>query len=184
MKDRNAKRKWFFLLVVVILVTITVISGGVFSAKKQEPKTRQHPKEWLRTAPPVLSEIKDLEIINQRIIRPNTDAPGVAFEIRNNSSRGVMAVEISCGQGAIATDGLEDDENPKVIIEPYGTLSAEMNDELTPGEPMVITAAVFEDGTEEGQQSSLDLMHKIRLRQRALLKERKGKLAPGRSPEQ
>lgn len=181
MINRNAKRKWFFLLAVV---TLAVLSGGVFSARKQEPKTHQHPKEWLRTTPPVASKVKDLEIINQRIVRPNTDAPGVAFEIRNNSTRSVMAVRISCGQAGISTDGLEDDENPKVIIEPYGTLSAEMNDELTPGEPMVITAAVFQDGTEEGQEFSLDLLRKIRLRQRAVLKERKGIIAPGRSPEQ
>jgi hypothetical protein len=89
-----------------------------------------------------------------------------------------MAVEVSCGEGSIATDGLEDDENPTVIIEPHSTLSAEMNDELTPGHPIVITAAVFDDGKEEGEKSSLELMHRIRLRQRAMLKARKGQATP------
>jgi hypothetical protein len=45
-------------------------------------------------------------------------------------------------------------------------LPVEMAGELDPGNPIVITAAIFNDNKEEGQQSSLDLMHKIRARQR------------------
>jgi hypothetical protein len=46
-----------------------------------------------------------------------------------------------------------------------------MAGELDPGNPIVITAAIFNDNKEEGQKSSLDLMHKIRARQRAIKKQ-------------
>jgi len=101
--------------------------------------------------------------------------PGVAFEVWNKSNRAVMAIEISCGKGSIAKDGLEDDEKPTVVIEPYGTLPVEMTGELDPGNPIVITAAIFNDKKEEGEKSSLDLIHKVRARERALLKAKKGK---------
>jgi len=111
--------------------------------------------------------VKDLEIVNVRIVRSNTDAPGVAFDILNKGGRPVMAIEISCGNGAISQDGLEDEEHPKVIIEPYGTLSAEMTGELTPGAPIVVASATFQDGKEEGDATSLDFMRKVRKTERA-----------------
>ncbi|MGH9960778.1 MAG: hypothetical protein ACREBC_27270, partial [Pyrinomonadaceae bacterium] len=89
------------------------------------------------------------------------------------SNRAVRSIEISSSGYSMTNDGLEDDEKPTVIIEPYGIMSAEMNAGLEPGKPIVITAAVFDDMKEEGRQTSLELMRKIRLRQRAILKARK-----------
>jgi len=157
---------------------------AVFSARRQQPKTKAPQKEWLTSVPQLGSKVKNLEIINPRIVRQDTDFPGVAFEVWNNSNRAVMAIEISCGNGSIATDGLEDDQNPRVIIEQYGTLSAEMNGELTPGHPIVITAAIFDDNKEEGEKISLEFMHRHRARKRARLKDQKEQPAPERSPTQ
>jgi hypothetical protein len=170
-------RRRFLLIVMSAFVAAFAISVGVLSARKQQRITQkaQHPKDWLTTTPEVSSKVKDLEIVNIRIIRPNTDAPGVAFEIRNNSDKGVMSYEVICGNGGISQDGLEDEDNPIVIIKPYSTYTVEMNDELTPGEPIVITAAVFEDGTEEGDKFALEGLHKVRTHQRARLKAIKEK---------
>ena len=93
--------------------------------------------------------------------------PGVAFDILNKGGRSVMAIRISCGNNAISQDGLEDQEHPKVIIEPYGTLSAEMTGELKPHAPIVIRSATFQDGKEEGDPTSLEIMRKIRETKRA-----------------
>ncbi len=176
---KRSKRRALFV-VAGILITASIVSVVVLSARRQHPKTKQ--REWLTSVPKLGSKVKKLEIINPRIVRQDTDFPGVAFEVWNNSNRAVMAIEISCGNGSIATDGLEDDQNPTVIIEPYGTLSAEMNGELTPGHPIVITAAIFDDNKEEGEKSSLDRMHRIRARKRARLKDQKEQPAPDRSP--
>ena len=167
-------RKRTLFVVSGILLTFFIVSVAVLSARWQSPQ-KKRVKEWLSTVPQTDTKVKSLEIINLRVVRQDTDAPGVAFEVWNRSNRAVMAIEISCGKGSIAKDGLEDDENPTVIIEPYGTLPVEMSGELDPGNPIVVTAAVFNDNKEEGQESSLELMHKVRARQRALLKTNKQK---------
>jgi hypothetical protein len=160
MISRNSKRKWFFLVAAAMVMTALVLSG--FSARRQQPK-QQHAEDWLSSLPPVQSKVKDLEIINLRIVGRAGEAQGVAFEIRNNSNRGVMAVDITSGESGVSKDGLEDEENPVVIIEPHGTLTAEMTDELTRDAPIVISAATFADGTEEGSNSSLQSIHRARL---------------------
>lgn len=181
MINRNSKRRWFFLVGAAMAVTALVVSVVVFSAKREEPK-QQHPKDWLSSIPPVMSQVKDLEIINPRIVRAGSDAPGVAFEIRNNSNRAVMAVSITSGQSGISQDGLEDEDNPTVLIEPYGTLTAEMNDELTRDAPIVISSATFQDGSEAGSESSVRLMQKLRARDRARHKAEKERKTAERKP--
>jgi hypothetical protein len=164
----KSKRKWL-LLAALVVASMAIVATVGFSSRKQQPTMRdmrKHPKEWLSSIPAVDSKVKDLEIINTRIVRAGTEPPGVAFEIRNNSNVAVMAVEVRCGEGGISTDGLEDEEHPKVIIAPLGTLTAEMNDELSPGNPIVITAATFEDGSEKGDESSVELMKNLRERER------------------
>lgn len=175
MINRSAHRKWF-LLFAALLMTASIISVGVYSARKQQPKT-PHPRDWLTSTPRMMSKVKDLEIINARIVRAGSDAPGVTFEIRNNSHRAVMAVDIMCGDAGMSKDGLGDEEHPTVVIEPYGTLTVEMNDEMSPGLPIVLSGATFEDGIEEGSDISLKAIHRGREHERARLKaERAGKL--------
>ena len=164
----KSKRRAVFVAVVILITAC--LSLGVYSARKQQPTTHQQnrpTKEWLFSIPAVQSKVKDLEIVNVRIVRSNTDAPGVAFDILNKGGRQVMAIEISCGNGAISQDGLEDEDHPKVIIEPYGTLSAEMTGELTPGAPIVVASATFQDGKEEGDATSLEFMREVRKTKRA-----------------
>ena len=106
------------LLAVVVLFTAS-LSLGVYSAKKQQPTAKQQnppTKEWLFSIPAVRSRVKELEIVNVRIVRSNTDMPGVAFDVLNKTDRPVMAIRISCGNNAISQDGLEDEQHPKVII--------------------------------------------------------------------
>ena len=94
-----------------------------------------------------------------------------------------MAVNIACGNASISKDGLGDEEHPIVIIEPYGTLEAEMTD-LTRGAPIQISSATFQDGTEEGDKSSVELMQKLRARDRAQHKAAREKQSAGREPNQ
>jgi hypothetical protein len=182
MKNQIVSHKWFVLFSAVVLVSASVITVAVFSAKRQQPKTQQ-PNEWLTSIPRVLSQVKDLEIINERIIRPNTDMAGVTFEILNKSNRAVMAVRVTSGHASISKDGFEDEEHPIVIIEPYGTLSAEMT-ELTHGAPIVISSATFQDATEEGDNSSVEFMQKLRARERDRHKAERERRSAGRGPNQ
>jgi hypothetical protein len=175
LSTRKSKRR--AVLVAVVVLFTACLSLGVYSAKKQQPTAQQQnrpTKEWLFSIPAVRSKVKDLEIVNVRIVRGDTDAPGVAFDILNKAGRPVMAVEISCGNSAISQDGLEDEEHPKVIIEPYGILSAEMTGELKPGAPLVVASAMFHDGKEEGDALSLEMMRKTRKTIRARIAAERG----------
>jgi hypothetical protein len=173
MTNRPAKRRrWFLLCATITLLAASLISVGVFSAKKQNPKA-QRPKDWLTTTPAVMSKVKDLEIVNARVVRAGSDMPGVAFEILNKSHRAVMAVDIMCGESGMLKDGLGDEEHPTVVIEPGGMLEVEMNDELSPGLPIVLSGATFEDGTEEGTETSLKAIHRARKHERERRKAQK-----------
>ena len=164
------KPKWIFLCGLILTVSL-VIAAGVLSAKRR----LRHPAQSDSSISirPVGSKVKDLEIINERIVRQNTDIPGIAFEVLNKSNRNVMAIHISCGDASISKDGLEDEEAPTVVIEPHRTLSAEMTD-LGRG-PIVITSATFQDGSEEGDPASVDLMQRLRARGRAQRKAERDK---------
>ena len=178
----HSQRKKLFLFAAVSLAAVSIIAGAVFSAKRQQPKKQLHPKDWLVSVPPVSSQIKGLEIINARIVRPGSEEPGVAFEILNKSDRAVMAVDITCGEGGITQDGLDDEDHPSVVIEPHSILTAEMSDELSPGAPIVISAAVFADGTEEGSEYALKKMRAMRAHERARRKSQKQQGSPGGRP--
>jgi hypothetical protein len=92
MLNRNLKGRWFFIIAAVMLITasVFVIRGTrqQHSGEKQQPTKPQSTKDWLTSVPPASSEVEELEIINARIVRAGTDAAGVAFEIRNNPTKG------------------------------------------------------------------------------------------------
>ncbi|HEX5883100.1 MAG TPA: hypothetical protein VFY67_01010, partial [Pyrinomonadaceae bacterium] len=61
------------------------------------------------------------------------------MEIINNSDKAVTAIDLVCGNGAVTKKGLTDEENPIVVIKPYGTTTIEMGfSEMTPNEPLVV----------------------------------------------
>jgi len=121
--------------------------------------------------PPVFSKVKNLEVVNAWIANPGTAAAGVAAEIRNNSLKPVIQVDLACGEGGITRSGINDmhgEEDPIVVIQPGGTTTITMNfGEMTAGMPLVVSAVTYADLTEEGDQSSLKAMHSARAHDKA-----------------
>ena len=158
------------------LISILVVVGAVASilvsvvlSKRQETQRLK-----VKSVPPAYSKIKDLEVVSVKAVNEGTPAAGVAVEIRNNSHKEVMAVDLVCGEGAITKNGLTDEENPIVVIKPYGTTTIEMTfGEMSFGAPLVVSAVTYADGTEEGDEQSLRIMHKMRDRDRAKLRAEK-----------
>lgn len=187
MTNLDAKRKWVFLFA-VMLITASVISAGVFSAKRQQPKKqstkKQGPKENRVTSmPPVFSKVKKLEVVRAWIEEAGTPAVRAAVEIRNNSDKDVMAVDLVCGEGGITRNGLTDEEHPIVVIKPHDTTIVEMTfGAMTFGAPLVVSAVTYTDGTEEGDEASLKAMHMVRAHDRAKLKAEKEKQARKGAP--
>jgi hypothetical protein len=172
MTNRIRKRKWF-LLVAAMLMCASLISAGVLSAKRQQP-TKGPERPRVTSMPAVFSKIKKLEVVNAWIVDPGTTAVRVAVEIRNNSDKAVMAVDLVCGEGGITKNGLTDEENPVVVISPHGTTTVEMTfGAMTFGAPLVVDAVTYEDGSEEGDESALKSMHQVRAHDRARIKAEK-----------
>jgi len=167
MTIRNSSNKWFYLCA-LLLIAASCIGAGVLSAKRQQPK-KQWPKEPRVTSMPhIFSKIKSLEVVDAWIGNPETEAAGVWIEIRNNSDKDVMMVDIVCGEGGITRNGLTDEQNPIVVIKPHETTKMFMNfGEMTFGAPLVISGVTYADGTEEGDEASLRAMHRVREHDRA-----------------
>lgn len=162
-KDRGSNSRLLFLALAFLL--IATIAGAVVFSKVQQSKSR------VNTMPRVLSKIKNLQVISATVINPDTPAAGVAIEIRNNSELAVMAVDLVSGEGAITKNGLSDEDHPIVVIPPHGTTIVEMTfGEMTPGAPLVVSAVTYADGTEEGEEEPLRIMHKIREHDKAKMK--------------
>lgn len=171
-RERRDRRLIFFAA--AILVIASVVGAVVFSkAKKQQPRERAS------SIPPVYSKIKNLEVVSATIIDPGTDAARVAVEIRNNSDKAVMAVDLVSGEGGVTRSGLSDEDNPIVVIQPHGTTTIKMNfGEMTPGAPLVVSAVTYADGMEQGDEASLKVMHTARDHDRAVSRARKEATKP------
>ena len=170
MANRITKRKWV-LLFASMLIGASLITAAVFSGKRQQAE--QQPR--VNHMPPVFSKVKNLEIVRASIWTLETgEAVGVEVEIKNNSKKNVMAVDLVCGDGAITRNGLTDEENPVVVMKPDETTTIRMDfSAMTFGAPLVVSAVTYGDGTEEGDKKSLRAMHLARKHDRAVMKAKK-----------
>jgi len=172
-----SKRKWIFLSVITLIAT-SVITTGVFSARKQRPN--QKPQKQVLALPEVVSHVPKLRIANISVKNPGTADAVAGIEILNTSHLAVMTVEISTknqagDSGAVNDDGLDDPDKPRVVIPPYGTKTLEISfSEMVPDAPLVLSAEVFADGTEDGDQWSRDAIRAVRAHRQALRKRKEG----------
>lgn len=167
MTNRITKRKWFLLLAST-LITASIVTAAVFNVRRQKA---QNPAEQPRVnhMPPVFSKVKDLEIVRTWIIDPGGPGAGVAVEIRNNSNKDAVAVDLVCGEGGITRNGLNDEEHPIVVVKAHETMTMRMTfSAMTFGAPLVVSAVTWADRSEEGDKHSLRLMHLDRQRNRAI----------------
>jgi len=173
MANRIRIRKWIFLSVIT-LIAVSLISVGVFSAKRQQPNKQEQQQPRVTSMPPVLSQVKNLEIVRTWIEDPGTPHAGAAVEVRNNSNLAVMAIDLVSGDGGVTTNGLTDEEHPIVVIVPHGTTKLFMNfGSMTFGAPLIVAAVTYADGSEEGDEASLKTMHRARAHDKAQIKAEK-----------
>jgi hypothetical protein len=178
MKNLIANRRWIFLFAATLITAALITTGGL-SAKRQQPKEQVPKKQWpkeprVTSMPQVFLKVKTLEVINAWIVNHELGMPAARVEIRNNSDKDVVAVDLVCGEGGITKNGLTDEEHPIVVIKPHETTTMEMNfASMTFGAPLVVSAVTYADGTEEGDEASLKAMHMVRAHDRAELKAKK-----------
>lgn len=173
MASRIAQRKWL-LLFATLLITASVVTAAVFNARRQRAQNQAEQQPRVNHMPPYFSKVKNLEIVRASIWMDSGEAVGVEIEIKNNSKKDVMAVDLVCGEGAVTRNGLTDEEHPVVVMRPGETTTIRMDfSEMTFGAPLVVNAVTYADGTEEGDQKSLRAMHLAREHDRAATKAKK-----------
>jgi hypothetical protein len=174
MASRILERKWILLSAATLISTL-VITAGVFSTRRlRSQQAEQQPR--VNYMPPFFSKVKQMEIvraslwISDRAVEP----VGVEIEIKNNSKKDVVAVDLVCGEGSITHNGLTDEEHPVVVMGPNETTTIRMDfSEMTFGAPLVVSAVTYADGTEEGDEKSLRRIHLAREHDRAVIKAQK-----------
>lgn len=166
--------------VVLIVCGIGIGSLLAFTAFSNKPQSQ---RRVVTTTPPIFSKVKSIEIVGTKVINEGTPAAGVSVEVRNNSDKAVMAIDLVCGDGAVTKNGLTDEQNPIVVIPPYGSTTIEMSfTEMSVDAPLVIGAVTYADGTEEGDAKSLRAMHKLRDHDRKVIKEVRARQKEAKNP--
>jgi len=148
-----------------------VLAVGIYSrASKSQKQTKNHPHTYdapkVTDIPKVISGIEGLEITGVSLINQGTPQAALNIDITNKRNEAVMAVDFIAGgntYSGLRIDGLLQEDNPRVIIPPHSLktftwfLSA-----IIEGQTVRLCAAIFADGTEEGERWALDGIKKSR----------------------
>lgn len=162
----NYKQRTRLIISIGLLFSASAVSVVVFS-KIRKVSTPQHvhvlKAEQVTTLPAVFSRVKNLDVVGQTIVNQGQPQAAVAIDVVNNSDQPVISLEINAGDennwSALGIDGLEDPNNPQVIIPPHSLKTFTwFLGEILEDHPIVISGARFADGTEYGDARSLEIM--------------------------
>ena len=162
MKNSQILRR--LLLISTLLALSAVIAAGVYtqaskSQKKQTNYGHTYEPTSVTVAPEVKSSIKGLEISGVTLINQGTLAASIAIDVINQRDEAVMALDfISCkgDRSGMAMDGYLVEGTPLVIIPPHSLRTFNWGlGEIMEGTTVFLAAAVFSDGKEEGDKTSL-----------------------------
>lgn len=164
-----SQRSVFIAAFVFAIASLSIVASYGTSKQDQRPKADQptNRPEQVTQAPQVISKIKGLVISGVELINQGTAQASIVIDVMNNRDEGVMFLDFVSRDhdfsGGQAIDGLLDENHPIVVIPPHSLKSFTMNvGEIVKGAPLVLTAASFSDGKEEGDKRSLAGIHKTR----------------------
>jgi hypothetical protein len=155
-----------------ILLCLLAATAGVLAYTTSRP--RQGPRK-IHVPKRFLSEVKKLKVESHWIENEGTPQAQLVVVIRNKSDLGVTSVDVSIADLTVGRDGGYNHDEPVNIIEPYGTV--EFSIPLTnfiDNSPLVISSAIYADGTEEGRAELLREAHETREERRAKRAAKKG----------
>ncbi len=151
-----------------LLAAAAGVTAYTAARRRQEPPKVFVPKRFI-------SEVKELKVESHRIDREGTPDARLFVVIRNKSHLAVTSVDVTIADLTVGRDGGYNHDEPVAIIEPYGTV--EFSIPLTnfiDDSPLVISAAIYADGTEEGREELLKETRETREERRAKRAAKKG----------
>jgi hypothetical protein len=158
------KRRPIFFLVILMLLALSVFAYSTVTKRTQEDAAAQKLKVRPRakSIPDTTSTVPGLEIVSTQ-----QENDILQVTIKNNTDKGVTAFRLSASEFSTGLDGGVTSDPPSVVIPRHETTKIEFAlSNLYEGEPLVLTAADFDDRTEIGTKKILDIMHHDRQVQR------------------
>jgi hypothetical protein len=169
----TSKRRSILLLLILMLLALSVVAYNAATKQSQEKAVAQKLKARPRAKnkPTTTSAIAGLEIVSAEL-----ENDSLQVIIKNNTNKGVTAFRLSGSEFSTGFDGGVTDDPPSVVIPPHETtqISFAVNN-LYEGEPLVLSAVRFEDGSEIGTKKMLDIMrHDRKVQREEYLKRKEG----------
>lgn len=154
-------KKHIFILVSVIAI-VAIISFVAFKSFDSKINSKEEPQAT--QLPPIISKIKTLEVVNARIINPGTRDALVLIDVKNNSPRPIVSVNVESGDkkdtSGTMISGFGIDP-PKIIIEPFGMYTLDFPiTSIIRGLPIRISGVIYANGSEDGEPRSRENMRK------------------------
>ena len=173
METHNQRSKYVLIASVVILISATATTLVKTAWRAAGSQQEQQPVTSKATLPVLISKVKKLKIVNATVKKEGEQGAKVTIEIKNTSDLAVTYFALTNGslktsEYGIARNGLDDPDNPHVVIEPHGTATIDILLSNLDGQyPIVLSAAVYADNSEDGDESVLEHMRIERARDKA-----------------
>lgn len=162
------KTKYFLAISLPILVVVSALALTKANKKSPLPKVSQEQQQFADTMPLIISQVKDIEVVEATLKNPGTKEVIAVLKIKNKSKKSVLAVSVETGvpeeADGITVNGFQEGgEPPNAVIEPHGTITVEFalyNAKL--GDPIRVSGAVFDDDSEDGEKTALETIRNQR----------------------
>lgn len=150
-----SKFKWT-LISLCALASTALIAGSGLSGKlrTRAPAIAQTPRnKRFQKAPEIVSEVRSLRIARAEIVPLGSEEDTLRLTLRNDSEKKIVSFSI-CTRldeyGSSSETYYGPDETDEAVAS-YGEKVVDIPAfALTPGRPLIVCAATFADGTQEG----------------------------------
>lgn len=162
-----------FLALGVLLSVTSVLAAVEYSGtvagrsqettqQKKKQQTKIYIPETVTEAPLVRSKVKDLEIVEVKLVDQGTPNASILISFINNSDSAVMSFDFVSGdEKARVGKGVDallfEESSGFVAVPPHSLTTFSLSlGAIMQGETVFLAAAIFADGREEGDKRSLD----------------------------
>lgn len=167
-----------YVLAVLLGMSIGLALYAVSYARTRHAKQAPTPrKERVTSVPEVTSCVKNIRVINRKLINDEAFSEVLEVEVENTGEIGIIAIRLETSNGretyGVMPYTFEDDE-PAAIIEPHArySLTIEANN-IKPHGPFQIGSVAYIDGTEEGCEESLKHLRSSKAKHEAIKAKKK-----------
>ena len=146
-------------------LAVGVYTLNVARAKYRRPIPITPQRLALPYGQEVTSCVEDIRVVKAEVINAQTPSETIEVQIENVSQLGILAVSLEATNGSesytTTLRGSFKEDKPIVVIKSHGTGKLSMS--LPFGDvPLRIGGVFYEDGTEQGCDSSLKTLHEIK----------------------